>query len=157
MLLAKAGLLVPSRDMVVQNRDGAEVWLNVTNIPVPLEIGGLSTVVHIFREANGGRQMEQMIGRLSSIVRQLAASQARQPKHSYTAAAHHQPLTPREQQVLRLLAEGANAPSIATTLVLSPTTARKHIQNILKKLNVHTTLEAVAYSSRHNLVNSSTP
>jgi len=54
-------------------------------------------------------------------------------------------LTHRERQVLALLAEGADNDTIARTLVISPQTARTHIQNILSKLEVHSRLEATAF------------
>jgi DNA-binding NarL/FixJ family response regulator len=54
-------------------------------------------------------------------------------------------LTHRERQVLALLAEGADNDAIARTLVISPQTARTHIQNILTKLDVHSRLEATAF------------
>jgi DNA-binding NarL/FixJ family response regulator len=54
-------------------------------------------------------------------------------------------LTRRERQVLALLAEGADNDAIARTLVISPQTARTHIQNILTKLEVHSRLEATAF------------
>lgn len=54
-------------------------------------------------------------------------------------------LTHRERQVLALLAEGADNDAIARTLVISPQTARTHIQNILSKLDVHSRLEATAF------------
>jgi DNA-binding NarL/FixJ family response regulator len=53
-------------------------------------------------------------------------------------------LTPRERQVLACLAEGDNRNQIAERLNLTPNTARTHLQNILAKLGVHSTLEAVA-------------
>ncbi|HSL68577.1 MAG TPA: response regulator transcription factor, partial [Actinomycetota bacterium] len=54
-------------------------------------------------------------------------------------------LTRRERQVLAMLAEGADNDAIARTLVISPQTARTHIQNILSKLEVHSRLEAIAF------------
>jgi DNA-binding NarL/FixJ family response regulator len=51
-------------------------------------------------------------------------------------------LTRREKEVLALLADGADNDSIAEVLVISPQTARTHIQNILAKLDVHSRLEA---------------
>jgi DNA-binding NarL/FixJ family response regulator len=54
-------------------------------------------------------------------------------------------LTRRERQVLALLADGADNDAIAQTLVISPQTARTHIQNILGKLGVHSRLEAAAF------------
>jgi DNA-binding NarL/FixJ family response regulator len=60
-------------------------------------------------------------------------------------------LTPRELEVLGLLAEGANSGEIAETLVVSPNTVRTHVQSILAKLQVHSRLEAVAFATQHNL------
>lgn len=53
-------------------------------------------------------------------------------------------LTPRERQVLACLADGDNRDQIAGRLNLMPNTVRTHQQNILAKLGVHSTLEAVA-------------
>ncbi|HXF74158.1 MAG TPA: response regulator transcription factor [Actinomycetota bacterium] len=53
-------------------------------------------------------------------------------------------LTRREREVLRLIAGGAGTEAIARALVISPQTARTHIQNILSKLQVHSRLEAAA-------------
>jgi DNA-binding CsgD family transcriptional regulator len=51
-------------------------------------------------------------------------------------------LTPREREILRLLAAGKTAKPIATELSLSVPTVRTHIQHILRKLGVHSCLEA---------------
>ncbi len=53
-------------------------------------------------------------------------------------------LTRREREVLHLLVDGSGTEAIADTLVISPQTARTHIQNILAKLGVHSRLEAAA-------------
>lgn len=58
-------------------------------------------------------------------------------------------LTVREKQVLRLLAEGGDNRTIAWMLVISPHTVRTHTQNVLRKLGVHSRLEAAAFV-RHN-------
>ena len=60
-------------------------------------------------------------------------------------------LTPREKEVLTLLAEGGDNDSIAQTLVISPQTARTHIQNVLVKLGVHSRLEAAALAIQNGL------
>jgi DNA-binding NarL/FixJ family response regulator len=54
-------------------------------------------------------------------------------------------LTPREREVLTLLAGGDDNEAISRALVISPQTARTHIQNILGKLEAHSRLEAVAF------------
>jgi len=53
-------------------------------------------------------------------------------------------LTPRQREILVLLAQGVRARQIATILTLSETTVRNHIQAILTALGVHSQLEAVA-------------
>ena len=53
-------------------------------------------------------------------------------------------LTGRERQVLVCLAEGTRRRDVAKHLHMSPNTVRTHLQNLMGKLGVHTTLEAVA-------------
>ncbi len=60
-------------------------------------------------------------------------------------------LTPREREVLQLLAEGRNQAAIAEALFLSPKTIATHLQKILAKLGVHSRAEAIAYAYRHRL------
>jgi DNA-binding NarL/FixJ family response regulator len=54
-------------------------------------------------------------------------------------------LTQRERLVLAHLTEGAGKDAIARALVISPETARTHIHNVLRKLAVHSRLEAAAF------------
>jgi DNA-binding NarL/FixJ family response regulator len=61
-------------------------------------------------------------------------------------------LTPRERNVLHLIALGTHHRAISERLSISITTVRTHTQNILKKLGVHSKLEAVALAHRHDLV-----
>lgn len=152
MALARAGALVPTRNLLTRTKDGRQVWTNVTNIPVPADLGGLCTVIHIFREVTAQYKTEQLVQHLSALMENFAVSQVARPNPAQDAPTSRESLTSRERQVLRLLAEGSNATSIAQALVVSPATVRKHIQHVLKKLGVHTTLEAVAYTSRHTLV-----
>jgi two-component system, NarL family, response regulator NreC len=61
-------------------------------------------------------------------------------------------LTRREREVLALLAEGADNDGIAQVLVISPQTARTHIQNVLGKLGVHSRLEAAMFVTQNGLI-----
>jgi PAS domain S-box-containing protein len=61
-------------------------------------------------------------------------------------------LTPRQREVLALLAEGASTTQIATTLGLAEETVRNHIRQLLRRLGVHTRLAAVAYARREGLI-----
>lgn len=57
------------------------------------------------------------------------------------------PLSAREREVLDCLVLGMRREEIATRLFLSPNTVRTHIHNMLRKLNVHSTLEAVSIAN----------
>ena len=61
-------------------------------------------------------------------------------------------LTKREREVLSLLARGADNDTIAQSLVISPQTARTHIQNVLGKLGVHSRLEAAAFVMQNGVL-----
>jgi DNA-binding NarL/FixJ family response regulator len=61
-------------------------------------------------------------------------------------------LTPREREVLILIAEGATNKEIAAKLVVSENTARNHVSHILGKLGFSRRSEAAAYAVRKGLV-----
>jgi DNA-binding NarL/FixJ family response regulator len=61
-------------------------------------------------------------------------------------------LTPREREVLRLLADGLAQREIARALVISEKTVETHIQRTLSKLGVHSRAQAVALAHRERLV-----
>jgi DNA-binding CsgD family transcriptional regulator len=61
-------------------------------------------------------------------------------------------LTRREQEVLRLVAEGHTDREVAETLIISPRTVNRHLSNIFVKLDVPGRAAAVAYAIRQGLV-----
>jgi DNA-binding NarL/FixJ family response regulator len=60
-------------------------------------------------------------------------------------------LTPREREVLGYLAEGIGRWEVAERMQLSAAAVRSHVQNLLRKLGVHSTLEAVAVARQAQL------
>lgn len=61
-------------------------------------------------------------------------------------------LTTREVEVLEQLSKGLNYNLIAENLVLSPFTIRKHIENIYRKLQVHSKIEAIQQAKKRNII-----
>jgi DNA-binding NarL/FixJ family response regulator len=61
-------------------------------------------------------------------------------------------LTPRELQILSLMAEGLEPDAISTQLGMSPNTLRTHTQNVLTKLGVHSKVQALVVAIKHGKV-----
>lgn len=75
---------------------------------------------------------------------------AREIRHR--EAAERPLLTPREQDVLVLIAEGCLAPDVASRLHVSPSTVKSHLQSIYEKLGVTDRAAAVAVAMRRGLI-----
>jgi DNA-binding NarL/FixJ family response regulator len=107
----------------------------------------LSQLITITRAVHRGEtivpstMLSELLGRLMHRRREQDAAFRRISK-----------LTRREREVLRLLVEGSGTEAIARALVISPQTARTHIQNILAKLSVHSRLEAAALVNEAGIV-----
>jgi len=65
-----------------------------------------------------------------------------------------QPLSPREHQILQLLAEGRSTKEIATALDITVKTAETHRSNIMRKLDLHHVTELVRYAIRNQIIQS---
>ena len=61
-------------------------------------------------------------------------------------------LTPRELDVLKLVAQGLSNPDIARRLMLSEHTVKRHLANILRKLNLPSRAAAAAWGARNGLL-----
>jgi DNA-binding NarL/FixJ family response regulator len=62
------------------------------------------------------------------------------------------PLTPREQDVIKLIAEGHTSEEIAELLVIARKTVDRHRANILEKLGMRNRVELTRYAIRRGLV-----
>lgn len=81
---------------------------------------------------------------LTGVLRELTATR----KHRTESEQLVESLTPREREVLRCMVAGLGRKAVAERLFLSPHTVRTHMQNVLGKLGVHSTLAAVALARR---------
>jgi DNA-binding NarL/FixJ family response regulator len=62
------------------------------------------------------------------------------------------PLTPREQEIVKLIAESYSNHEIAEALVISPKTVERHRANILEKLGMHDRVQLTRYAIRRGLI-----
>jgi len=81
---------------------------------------------------------------LTGALRELTADR----RHRSESELLVESLTPREHEVLRCMVAGLGRKAVAERLYLSPHTVRTHMQNVLGKLGVHSTLAAVALARR---------
>jgi DNA-binding NarL/FixJ family response regulator len=61
-------------------------------------------------------------------------------------------LTPREQEVLSLVADGMTNDRVAAELAISPETVQTHVRKVMEKLDAETRTEAVATALRKSLI-----
>ena len=105
-------------------------------------------IVAAIRAAQAG---ETLLPRsvILAIAQRVAASRAQGDRKP-----HIVPLTDRELEILQAFANGQSQVEIGERLAVKPNTVRTHVDHILRKLGVHSKLEAVAFALRHNLIES---
>ncbi|MEE4605581.1 MAG: response regulator transcription factor [Desulfobacteraceae bacterium] len=86
----------------------------------------------------------------NAVVEKLIQTASKRRK---IADAGYETLTPREQEIMVLLAEGYSAKEAAEKLFISPKTVENRRYNIMNKLELHSTFELVRYAARLGLVN----
>ena len=67
-------------------------------------------------------------------------------------AENHSRLSPREREVVQLLAEGRSSKEVATKLSVSVKTVEAHRSNVMRKLNFHSVAEVVRYAIRNEMI-----
>ena len=87
-----------------------------------------------------------------TVTRRLIAEFARQRPRPVAAAPVLPALTPRETEVLRLMAEGLSNPEIAARLVVSEETVKTHVSRVLGKLGLRDRTQAVVAAYESGLV-----
>lgn len=136
--------------MEVRTASGRTLRADVSVVAVPGPRGSQFTIIHLLHPVVPISETAEIPG---AGVAGAHAGAAPVP----LAAASQPPgrsgsLSEREVEVLRLMADGASTEGIAVSLFISHTTVRNHIQNILRKLDVHSRLEAVSFALRIRLI-----
>jgi len=124
------------RSLVAAVEAGASGFLNKTT--------ALDTVVEAVKAAAEG---EILID--PATLARVLGTLARERESREDSERVLKELTEREREILDMLAGGRRNQDIAETLFISPQTVQTHVRNILRKLRVHSKLEAVALAVRH--------
>jgi len=141
---------VSNYDIHVRTKQRGWCWINMSVFPYRVgENGDEKVIVHLFRDVDQKKGDEKFFRRLVEAARRYHDIPSESEAKSETSL---DLLTPREREVLTLLAEGHGTRDLGHLLSISPNTVRNHVQNILRKLQVHTRLEAVAYAIKHRLI-----
>ena len=82
----------------------------------------------------------------------ILAFDVRRPPSRPTGLEAQPRLTPRQHEILGLIASGLSTAEIATQLTISPETVRNHLRSLFSELHVHTRLEAMAAAQRLGLL-----
>lgn len=132
----------PAR-IVAAIRAGASAWVRKDE-----------SLEHLLRIIRGAVRGETWLPptEMGSVLQLLMRAQDQRQQDDRLLAA----LTPREREVLACLAGGAERRDVAEQLHLSANTVRTHLQNLMAKLGVHSTLEAVALARRVHIETSPT-
>lgn len=89
----------------------------------------------------------------SSLAREVVENLMRSDKQEMKVAdGGYDTLTPREKEVMCLLAEGLSTKKVAEKLFISRKTVENHRSNILSKLDLHSTVELVRYAAKFGLI-----
>lgn len=137
-------------DMQTHTKAGRVVWLNVSSLPVPSRKPGAFLVAHLFRDITRHAKVSRLVQELHAAACPIPV---RPPEPCVAAMPDIPaalPLSPREREILRRLANGERTADIAVALGIRPKTVRNHIQRLLEKLGVHSRLQALAIAFSPN-------
>jgi len=89
---------------------------------------------------------------LSSKVAAIVLDRSLNPRQTAQTHSTENHLTPREREVVQLLANGKTAKEVAASLGLSVKTVETHRSNVMRKLQIHSVSELVLYAVRNNII-----
>jgi DNA-binding CsgD family transcriptional regulator len=139
-----------AREALPALRDACTLWLG---LDAPYEAARARVLIAGACRALGdddGAGFEEEAASL--VFQQLGARHDLEGIGRDASVDHGIELSPRELQVLRLLSTGMTNPEIASELVISEFTARRHVQNIFAKLGVSSRVAATKFALEHHLV-----
>ena len=136
-------------EMEIRRESGQLLRVGVAVIVVPGPKPSQYSIIHLLQPLPAERKGGDLVSLGSPPAAAAAAAVA---TAAFPPPPAHSSLSAREVEVLRLLADGASTSAVADRLFISVATVRNHIQNILRKLDVHSKLEAVSLALRSRLI-----
>lgn len=140
---------VPNYDIQIRTNYGVKRWFNMSVFTYRIGAAGeKKVIVHLFHDLNHKKINEKLLAEMFGVPNLF---QDTPPNCETGKEPLLRSLTPREGEILSLLAKGQGTLNIAKLLSISPNTVRNHIQHILEKLQVHNRLEAVAVRIKNDV------
>lgn len=141
--IAKADHKVPGFDLRIHTVNGDQ-WFSVTVVVVYVSNNGrLPYTIHILKNID-------LYKRIDALLRDYVLSETKNARSAQVpmmpgngSPTRETNITKRELEILKLVAKSETSQTIAEKLNISPITVDNHMQNVLKKLNAHSRLEAV--------------
>ena len=138
-------------DLQVETANGRQ-WCNISVLIVNEARSTVPCSIHIVRQIDVRKRLELLVRDFVVTGTGMLPEQATSLISSAHTPARQTELSDRELGVLGLLAKGATTTAVAEQLHISRTTVNNHIQHILRKLDVHTRLEAIRRAERAGLI-----
>lgn len=136
-----------SFDLELTTMSGAAIWLNVSVLVFGPLRAGPALVVHLAHDITESRHRRALYERLRDTAREI--TRLADDEHRLVPVAV---LTPREQRLLSLFAQGRTPAQVARELDISAQTLRNHLYHVNKKLGTHNRLQAVIHAVRRGLI-----
>lgn len=153
IVAARRGRGVPTYDICSRTKSGKDIWVSMSIIPAGDKMGSGPVAIHLFRDVTDRRLSESLAQETLAAVRGfLENSRLPQSDIVKPAPVPSPKLSAREIEVLRRLAQGDSTAELAENLAISVATARNHMDRVMRKLGVHSRLQAVVRATKLGLI-----
>src|SRR5262245_2658588 len=138
-------------DLQVETVNGRQ-WSNVSVLITDGYNSTRSYAIYLVRPIDLRKRLEILVRDFVVINTNVRPEDAVAMMASTRAPAKDSDLSPRELEILRMLAHGESSKTVSAQLNISRTTVNNHVQHILRKLDAHTRLEAIRRAEHAGLI-----
>lgn len=137
-------------EMIVRRGSAEPIRVAISVLTLSARRSGHFRMVHLIHPITREEEIGDLVRHLLDADHAVFAPSGPDGQPGRTGETKY--LTPRETEVLRLLANGGGTREIATRLQISTATVRTHVESILHKLDVRSRLAAVTQALREHLI-----